>query len=460
VLKGQMPNANPLLAIIGLVLAGTVALFANSAAIPPLTWAGSIRTDTLSVVANVVLVVAGVLSVLVAWTYLKNRGLDHGEYYGLLLLATSGAMLMACGNDLVMLFLGLEILSFALYVLAGFARTEARSEEASIKYFLLGAFASAFLLFGIALVYGATRTTNLTAISDSLHAGNASGPMLAVGIALLIVGVGFKAALFPFHQWTPDVYVGAPTSATAFMAATAKIGAFAAALRIFEALAPVGHLWLQAVAGLAVLTMVFGNVFAVTQDNVKRMLAYSSIAHAGYLLVAVVAFTQTVGKDSALAEAALGSALFYLLAYTFMTLGAFGVLIYLSGRGRDYQTIYDLRGLVRHDPLAAYAMLFFMLSLGGVPPTMGFMGKLQIFYAGIQAGQIGLAIVLALTSVIAAYPYLRVVWMMCFEESQEGAPEPPVARGGARATLLIAGAATLLFGVLPGLLTGLTTFKP
>jgi NADH-quinone oxidoreductase subunit N len=420
-------------------------------------FAGAVRVDDLANVSNVALIVTALLSILLGYTYLRNRGLEHAEYYVLVLLSTSGAMLMAMAQDLIVLFLGLEILSFALYVLAGFARTDEKSEEASLKYFLLGAFASAFLLYGIALVYGATQSTNLETISRALmNQGSAgSSTMMLVGVALLIVGLGFKAGVIPFHQWTPDVYEGAPTSATAFMAGAAKIGAFAALLRVFEALVPIHGEWLPAMRVIAVLTMVVGNILAVTQTNVKRMLAYSSIAHAGYLLVAVAALGHSAGNVGRVHDLAMGGALFYLFAYVFMTLGAFGVLIYLTGAGKDYQYLEDLKGLARTKPLAAYAMLFFMLSLGGIPPTMGFMGKWQIFIAAVSGGEITLAVILGLSSVIAAYYYLRIVWVMMFEEPAREAPEAPVARSGAAISLVLAAAATVVFGFLPGLLSSL-----
>jgi len=459
-------DVNPLLALVGVVIA-LCFLFQDwfNRIMPGLEgdrpiFAGAVVMDALASAGNVALLVTGLLSILMAWTYLKNRGLDYGEYYVLLLLSLAGAMLMAMAQDMVVLFLGLETLSVALYVMAGFARTDARSDEAAIKYFLLGAFASGFLLYGIALTYGATETTNLAAIQSHLDRTKAAGatPMMLAGIGFLIVGLGFKAAVIPFHQWTPDVYEGAPTSVTAWMAGAAKIGAFAAVLRVFDALAPLHTAWLPAVQMIAILTMVLGNLLAVTQTNVKRMLAYSSIAHAGYLLVAVAALAhRTAGAAGAVTrELAMNGAMFYLFAYAFMTLGAFGVLVYLSHRGKDYQQLIDLRGLARHDPLAAYSMLFFMLSLGGIPPTMGFMGKWQIFYAALKADEIALAIVMGLTSVIAVYYYLRIVWRMCFEEPREAAPTAPTAQKYATYSVVIAAAATVLFGVVPGLLGSLT----
>ncbi len=421
-------------------------------------FSGSLVYDSLSQTTSLVLLIATVLSVLLAITYLRNRGLELGEYHVLLLFSASGAMLMGAANDLIMLFIGIEVLSVALYVLAGIARTEERSEEAAIKYFLLGAFASGFLLYGIALVYGATGTTNLQQINHLFSAKASITPILVAGIGLLIVGLGFKAALVPFHQWTPDVYEGAPTSVTAFMAAAAKVGAFAAFLRIMNAFMPVQPAWITAIQVLAILTMVFGNLLAVVQDNVKRMLAYSSIAHAGYVLVAV-ASTGMIYRHAVLyLSQGDRAAMFYLLAYVFMTVGAFGVLVLLSRSGKDYQTMNDLKGLARTHPFAAYTMMFFMLSLGGIPPTMGFLGKWLIFNAAISAHQVTLAIVMALASVVGIYYYLRVVWMMCFQEP-EGAPatEHPVNDWAARWSVIVSLAGTLMFGVLPALLSPIMT---
>jgi NADH-quinone oxidoreductase subunit N len=414
---------------------------------------GALTTDNFAQACNLILLVSAALASLMALTYLENRRLNLGEYYALVLFATSGAMLMAAANDLIVLFIAIETLSVALYVLAGFARTDQRSEEAALKYFLLGAFAAGFLLYGIALIYGGSGinhpagggTTNLEALATIL-VGLQPSTMLMAGIALLLVGLAFKAALVPFHMWTPDVYEGAPTSVTAFMAATAKIGAFAAILRVFNALAPISDYWMTAVQVLAVLTMFGGNLLAVTQDNVKRMLAYSSIAHAGYLMVAVAATANQKAHDMA-----FGAAVFYLLAYTLMTMGAFAVLIYLSRRGKDYQTLDDLKGLAKSDPTSAYLMLVFMLSLGGIPPTMGFIGKWYIFAATITAGQYGLAIALALASMISIYYYLKVVWMMCFQEPDVQGLQPHAsAPAGVTLSLAITVAASLICGVVPG----------
>lgn len=448
----------PALSLIGLLGAMVKSLSALQEPTTTLEFNGAILNDTFSLVCYEILLVTGALAVLLATTYLKNRDLNLGEYYGLVLFATSGAMLMAAANDLIVLFVALEILSVALYVLTGFARTERRSEEAALKYFLLGAFAAGFLLFGIALIYGGSSTTTqagttqlntLLAVLRQPHL--AISPMLVTGIALLLVGLGFKAALVPFHMWTPDVYEGAPTSVTAFMAACAKIGAFAAILRIAGALAPISNYWMPALQILAVLTMFGGNILAVTQTNVKRMLAYSSIAHAGYLAVAVCVATSESMEAQALAYSAIA---YYLLAYTLMTMGAFGVLIWLSRRGQEHETLEDLKGLARMDPAAAYLMLIFMLSLGGIPPTMGFLGKWLIFNAAVSAGLSKLAIALALASVISIYYYLKVVWMMCFQEPEPGDEiQHAYSPFGVQVSVFVTAALSLILGIIPNLLS-------
>lgn len=452
------------LSLVGLLGAAFAVIAQDSESNMGLFFGNSIAVDSFSIVTHLILLITAVFAVLLAMTYLENKRLNLGEYYVLVLFSTAGAMLMASANELILLFVGIEILSVALYVLSGFARTDQRSEESALKYFLLGAFAAGFLLFGIALIYGGSagatsamvdRTTSIpggTTILTQLTGyllKNPPSAMLMSGVALLLVGLGFKAALVPFHMWTPDVYEGAPTSVTAYMAAAAKIGAFAAILRVLNALIPIAPYWLIAVQVLAVLTMFGGNILAVVQDNVKRMLAYSSIAHAGYLLVAVAAATG--GKPEAYAPA-FGAMGFYLFSYMLMTMGSFGVLILLSKRGRDVQTMNDLKGLARTDPFAAYAMLIFMLSLGGIPPTMGFIGKWFIFNAVLTSGQIWLAIALALASVISIYYYLRVVWMMCFQEpDNRQRPEYAVSSGGVWTTVVLTGAATLILGIMPRL---------
>jgi NADH-quinone oxidoreductase subunit N len=407
---------------------------------------GSITGDDFSVLFQMILVFVAFLAILLSEKYVQTKGINHGEYYALLLFSTSGAMLMASSTELITIFIGLEVLSIALYILSGFARTEARSEESAMKYFLLGAFSSAFLLYGIALIYGATGTTRLDFIGTpafgAVHSTVAalSSPYATAGVALLIVGLGFKAAIVPFHSWTPDVYEGAPTSVTAFMSAGAKAGAFAAFIRVVAAFLQVSHVFHDVLWVLAALTMVVGNVVAVQQTNIKRMLAYSSIAHAGYILVGLLA-ENTPGRTAVL---------FYILAYTFMNLGAFGVIILLARRGQELNNISDLKGLWRQQPALAVVMAIFMLSLGGIPPTIGFFGKLYLFLAAIQAGQNGLAYLGLLASVVGVFYYLRVIVSMFFEPAQREFPSD-VWRFApfATAAVVVCAFCSILFGILP-----------
>jgi NADH-quinone oxidoreductase subunit N len=448
------------LSLIGIFVAGVLAFQRLDFGASVLGFSGAIIADTFTNSCSLILLVTAALAVLLGMTYLENQQLHLGEYYALVLFSTAGSMLMAATNDLIVLFVAIETLSVALYVLAGFARTQERSEEAALKYFLLGAFAAGFLLYGIALIYGGSAgaapggggTTDLTVLAAYLTRSGQPTAMLMAGVALLLVGLAFKAALVPFHMWTPDVYEGAPTSVTAYMAAGAKIAAFAALLRVFSGLLPISAYWLVAVQVLAVLTMFGGNIIAITQDNVKRMLAYSSIAHAGYLMVAISALSSPQARASA-----VGAIVFYLLAYTLMTMGAFAVLIWLSRRGRDVQTLADLKGLGKHDPAAAYVMLVFMLSLGGIPPTMGFLGKWFIFAAALQAGQMWLAIALAAASMISIYYYLRIVWMMCFQEPDRDVAQPrALAASGVFVSIAITVAGSILLGVIPNLISIMT----
>lgn len=371
---------------------------------------GSVVADNFALLFQIILMVVVILSFLLSERYVQQKGINYGEYYALMLFSTSGAMLMAAARELITIFVGLEVLSIALYVLSGFARTEARSEEAAMKYFLLGSFSSGFFLYGIALVYGGTGTTRLDLLTQLPLAALAS-PYTVAGVALLIVGLGFKAAIVPFHSWTPDVYEGAPTSVTAFMSAGAKAGAFAAFVRVASAILPLslahvpvyrgfeGVLW-----ALALLTMITGNVLAIVQSNIKRMLAYSSIAHAGYILVGLLSQN----------EQGRAGILFYVLAYTFMNLGAFGVIILLARRGEELTRIEDLQGLAARQPGAAAMMAIFMLSLAGIPPTAGFMGKLYLFLGAVHAHQYALAVVGLVASVIGVAYYLRIIYTMYF----------------------------------------------
>lgn len=343
------------------------------------------------------------LTILISIKYLENEDMQHGEYYALILFATLGMMIMASGAELITIFLGIELMSLSLYVLAGFTRSRMESNESALKYFLLGSFATGFLLYGIALIYGSTGTTDISAISKSLSAMGSQSPIVIIGMALLVVGFGFKTASVPFHMWAPDVYEGAPAPITAFMSAGPKAAAFAAFARVFmEALPSLQGEWTAVIWIMAVLTMSLGNIIALVQDNIKRMLAYSSIAHAGYVLVAFLAAGQL----------GIGSILYYMLAYTFMNIGAFAIITVLGGKGEERVHIQDYRGLGYTHPYAAIAMSLFLFSLAGIPPTGGFMGKFYIFSAAINEGYFGLAIIGVINSVVSVYYYLRVTVAM------------------------------------------------
>lgn len=382
-----------------------------------------VTLDGFSIFINVLLLVSGLLSIMLAYGYLKRMGIERGEYYILMLFSISGMMLMAQAADLIIVFLALELLSLPLYVLSAFAYSNTDSEEAGLKYFLLGAFSSGFVLYGIALVYGATGSTALSEIFAAASAGTSS-LLLTIGAALILVGLAFKVGAVPFHMWTPDVYQGAPTAVTAFMAAGAKIAGFAALLRVFATAFPdisadiTPVLW-----AIAALTMIVGNLIAISQTDIKRMLAYSSIAHAGYILMAFVPY-----GNPEVAPVSIAAGLFYLVAYAVTNFGSWGVVIALeqkesnpsAGSKQRGLAISDYAGLGRKYPALAAAMTIFMFSLIGFPPTLGLVGKFYLFRAVLSGGYVGLAIIGVLTSLISAYYYLRVVVTMYM---QEGDPE-------------------------------------
>jgi NADH-quinone oxidoreductase subunit N len=453
-------RASLLVAIAGTVVAGTLLarqwnVTQDDGAID--TFAGMVRIDGFGVFLGVIVVVATLLTLLLAGAYIERERLEGPEYLALVLLSATGMLAMTTANDLIVVFLALEILSIPLYVLAAFDRRRLASQEAGIKYFVLGAFSSAVFLYGIALVYGATGTTSLTGIADFLAANTLleQGVLLA-GFALLLVGLGFKIAAVPFHMWTPDVYQGAPTPVTAFMSSATKVAGFAALLRVFEVAFPTYREdWRPAVAALAILSLVVGSVAAVVQTDVKRMLAYSSIAHAGYILVAFAA--AAVGNRDAAARGQ-EAALLYLLVYAFMTIGAFAVVTVVARRRRDARhQLDDYRGLALREPVLAGLLAFFLLAQAGVPLTGGFVAKLQVFAAAVEAREYALAIVGVLAAVVAAFFYIRVVLVM-FAGAAEGAAEGEETRAEPRAAvdpgtgLVLASCAaiTLLVGILPG----------
>lgn len=357
--------------------------------------------DSFGAFIGIVVTVATLFSVLLSETYLRKAGRLRGEYYSLLLFSASGMLLFASSTELLTLFLGLELLSIPLYVLSGFLRKDERSLEAGLKYFLLGAFSSAVFLFGGALVYGATGTTDLAAALTLAP----SDPLLQVGYVLLLSGFLFKAATVPFHMWAPDVYEGAPTAVTAFMATAVKAAAFGALARVLFLAAPVNSLLPapEFLWWIAVLTMTVGNLAALTQSNVKRMMAYSSIAHAGYMLIGLVTFTASGDRE------ALSAVLYYLLAYTLMNIGAFGVVILWGERGEERLEISDYAGLGWRTPGLALAMSVFMISLAGLPPTAGFLGKYVLFQNAVEHGFVSLVVIAVLNSALSVYYYLRVL---------------------------------------------------
>jgi NADH-quinone oxidoreductase subunit N len=437
----------PFLAALGLI-AAVIALLSQFGH-ETSAFAGMIIIDGFASLLQLLFLVLGLMAIAQAYDYLRRREIARGEYYVLLMFSLCGMMLMASAGDLIVVFVSLELLSIPLYVLAGFARPKADSEESAMKYFLLGAFASGFVVYGIALIFGVTGTTQLSGIFESLRAASTM-PMLALlGGGMIIVGLGFKVAAVPFHMWTPDVYQGAPTSVTAFMSVGAKAGGFAALLRILVAAFPeAAAAWGPLTMWIAALTMAWGNVAAIAQKNIKRMLAYSSIAHAGYIFMALPA-----AAVPGVAPEALRGALFYLLAYGITNLGAWGVVLALEKTEGTGLEIEDYAGLGTKYPALALAMMVFMLSLTGVPPTVGFMGKFYLFRAAIDADLLWLAIVGVITSLISAYYYLRVIVVMYM---QEGSPESR-SEILLTTTVILSAVATVIFGLLPGSLLQLAS---
>jgi NADH-quinone oxidoreductase subunit N len=446
----------PVLSSAGLFVA--IALAAANWDKSELQLGGTIALDGFAVFVKIALAVFALATVWTGRDVLRRVGLEEGEFYGLVLFVTAGMMLMASAADLIVTFLALETFSIGLYVLVGFRLQSLSSQESALKYFLLGAFSSAFFLFGIALAYGATGTTNLYGTTgpggqDGLVTFLTTTPagelgFLALASGLLIVGLGFKIAAVPFHMWTPDAYQGAPSPITGFMAAASKLAGFAALIRLFDAiLFPLRAEWRPLVIAIAVATMAVGSIVAIVQEDVKRLLAYSSIAHAGFILVAIVAAS----------DAGVSSALFYLATYGLTTLGAFAVVSVLGGRDERRVRLSDYRGLFYDRPLLAGALTLFLLSLAGVPITSGFVAKLQVFGAAIEEGYWWLVVVGALASAVAVFFYLRVMVVMYMQEREtEEVVEPPGAGGPSYAVIGVAALATVWFGLLWGPLADLT----
>lgn len=373
---------------------------------------GMVVLDGFSNFLNILFLVTGLLGVALASGYLKRMKIEKGEYYALMMFSVAGMMLMAQATDLIITFLALELLSIPLYVLAAFAFNRGESEEAGIKYFLLGSYATGFIVYGIALIFGATATTSFSGIVAAIAQPGLNSTLLLVGGSLVLVGFGFKVATVPFHMWTPDVYQGAPTSVTAFMAAGAKAAGFSALLRIFASLFPsFGVELMPILASLSALTMIVGNITAIAQTDIKRMLGYSSIAQAGYILMAFVPFA-----NPAIRATAVAAGLFYLVAYTITSFGSWGVVIGLEREEGKGLNIEDYAGLGKKYPWLALAMTVFMLSLAGLPPTLGLVGKFYLFRAIMEGQLYWLAIIGVVTSLISAYYYLRVIVVMYFKD--------------------------------------------
>lgn len=407
--------------------------------------------DHFTIFFDGMLCLGGMIAALLAGGYLPEHDLERGEFYNLMLFATFGAMMLAAAGDVLIVFLGLETMSIGAYALTAFRRTSPRSAEGALKYFLLGAFAAALLLFGFALLYGATGHTDLAGIGEAVARGTSRTPMVIVAMLLVLVGLAFKISAVPFHMWTPDAYEGAPTPATTYMAAVVKTGGFAMLLRVLltcfgdKANMSWSSGWPVALAWIAVLTMTVANLVAGQQESVKRMLAYSSIAHAGYLLVGVVATMRGTQQATA-------SVIFYLLTYTVSTAGAFGALILCGRRGAEAVSYEDLAGIGRRHPAAALAFSLFLVSLAGIPPTAGFFGKWFIFRAAIDSGFYALTIIAFINSVIGVYYYLRVLVFMYMREPAAGAPfATPMRSRYVDAALLISAALVLLLGIVPSM---------
>jgi NADH-quinone oxidoreductase subunit N len=424
------------LAVIGATLASLVPFTSTHVEVAH----GLLAVDRFALYFKIVFLVAAAITVLMSVRYLAVEGASPGEYYFLILCATLGMMVMAGGIDLITIFIGLETMAVSFYILAGFIKPSQRSNEAAVKYFLLGAFSLGILLYGMSLMYGLSGTTNLRVMATSFEAMQGD-PRLVLAVILVVAGVGFKIAAVPFHMWAPDVYEGAPTPITAFLSVGSKAASFAMLIRIFvEGLPSMSADWRLLFWVLSIVTMTVGNVAAVTQTNVKRMLAYSSIAHAGYVLMGIVAGTSR----------GITATLVYLMIYAFMQLGAFAVIVLLRRADIAGDELKDFGGLAFRNPFAAFAMLLFMLSLGGIPPTAGFMGKFWLFSAAIDAHYYGLAVIGVLNSAISLYYYIRIVVFMYLKKDAIGTE--PTTTPALAATLAVAVAATLVLGVYPQLL--------
>lgn len=425
-----------LLALVGIAISGFF-LF-RLRAVDFSAYGGMLSLDPFSIFFKVIFLVAAALSIAISLKYLDIEHENHGEYYALILFATMGMMFMAGAVDLVTLYIGLETMAIATYILVGFLRSNQKSNEASMKYFLLGAFSSGILLYGMSLLYGLSGSTRFVDIADALSRRPLTDPISLMAMITLSAGMFFKVAAVPFHQWTPDAYEGAPTSITAFMSVAVKAASFAMMVRIFMvAIYPLRAQWVPVMAAVSVMTMTIGNIAAITQSNVKRMLAYSSISHAGYILIGFIA-----GNDTGMTAVPL-----YLLIYTFTNLGAWAVIVALRRKDVIGDQIDDMAGLFFRYPTGAVLMLIFLLSLAGIPPTAGFIGKYYLFAAAIETGHNVLAVIAVLNAAISIYFYFRIVVSMFMRDATErtGLTYAP----GVTMTLAIATVFTLLIGIYP-----------
>lgn len=419
-------NVSGAMSLIGLISSGVMLATMWGGDVPASSWGGMVAHDNLRLSFSFVFLFVSAMTVLISTIWVERENVPVGEYHALLLFATFGMMMMSAGSDLVVIFLGLETLSIATYVMAGLRKGDLRSNESAMKYFILGSFASAFLLYGMALVYGATGSTNIAGIAAKMADPNFPA-LLLVGAAMMIIGFGFKIAMAPFHVWTPDVYEGAPTPITGFMAAGPKAAAFASFLRVFVVGLPLiagvqvsGYVhngWITAITILAILTMVVGNVAAIMQNNVKRMLAYSSIAHAGYALVGFVGAGLATTNEAR--DAAIASVAFYMLTYAVTNLGAFTVVTILAERNDRRTEFEDYNGIGFRSPLLSFSLSLFMLSLLGLPLTAGFIGKVLVFRPALEAGNTLVTVMVVaavVNTAISAYYYLRMIVVMFFKE--------------------------------------------
>ena len=427
------------LSIVSLIAAMGASVYAYTE--PGTAFGGMLIVDGFATFFRVLVIGVGILTVLPSYRFLQRQEAETSEYHALLLYSIAGQCLMASANDLIMIFLGLEISSIASYILAGYLRDDKRANESSLKYFLLGSFATGFFLYGVAFIYGSTGTVNLAAVHAALTGTNAPpAVMTGVSAALMFVGLGFKVSASPFQIWAPDVYQGAPTPVTAFLSAGPKAAAFAVFFRIFmTAFEPIATGWEPLVWISALLSMTIGNFAALMQANVKRLLAYSSIAHAGYVMVALTARS----------DVGTAAAMFYLAAYAFMNIGAFAVVSHLSGKGERYQNVDDFAGLGQKQPLTAAMLSIFLLSLIGVPLTGGFFGKFYIFKAALESHLVWLTVLGVLNSAVAAYYYLRLLVVMYMREPSEASANAEPLSAGLRAALILPALGTLVLGIFP-----------